>query len=562
MNVVATLRRRHLIGTSTTLQDITFLSVIVWLSLVLYVAGLGLYSDDWGFLSTLHRVSDPNFLSLFKALQAELSTRPLQAMLLAGLYRWFELDPLGYHVVNAVVLTIVGIMFYMTLRELDLPRMISVTVPLVFVLLPHYSTDRLWIAAFQANLSVGFYFFSLYASLRAIRSGGIAFWAWTISATVGVLGTVLAYEVVAPLFILSVSIVLYRTWQIRVADGESQRPSWKAPTLVGGLTLLVLGLSVAYKLTTTDRAGGLGGFGTYLWNIKRTVVGAVSTSYGSYGLALPQKVWLILTEHADTAMLAVGGLLGLLIFGYLYYVLGRTQHTVYGRRRWLAMVVVGVVAFGLGYAISLITFDIGFSATGINNRTAIAAAIGVAVSFVAGIGWMSSFVPRIDLRQGIFCALIAVLCTSGFLVINTIADYWVTAARRQQAVIASISRLQIPSESVLLLDGLCSYEGPGIVFETNWDVSGMLQIKFNRSLQGDVIKSTTDVRDDGVHTLLYDDVIHVYPFDENLFLYHLESRELYRLRTLDDATRYFEARDSTMGDPCATGSEGQGASIF
>jgi MFS family permease len=68
-------------------------------------------------------------------------------ILLIGLYSLFQLEPLGYHVVNIAVLAATAVLFYLSLRRLGIPRFLTLTIPLVFALLPHYSTDRFWIGS-------------------------------------------------------------------------------------------------------------------------------------------------------------------------------------------------------------------------------------------------------------------------------------------------------------------------------------------------------------------------------------------------------------------------------
>jgi hypothetical protein len=71
--------------------------------------------------------------------------------------------------------------------------------------------------------------------------------------------------------------------------------------------------------------------------------------------------------------------------------------------------------------------------------------------------------------------LIALLCAGGSLITTTVAEFWVAAEfwvsagrvviRAMHNDIASLS-----TGSSLLVDGICPYVGPAIVFESNWDV--------------------------------------------------------------------------------------------
>lgn len=518
----------------------------------MYVGGLGLYSDDWAFLASLFRAQDQSLSGLTSHMLAELPTRPVQAVLLAGLYWLFGLEPVGYHLANAAIFSLTILLFYLALRELRVSRVLALSLPLVFCLLPHYSTDRFWIAAFQANASVGLYFLALYADLRAVRARRRAQWGLKLLAVGALLGSVLAYEMVAPFFILNVVLLWYHDRQLRRV-GVHTRQSSKLILLWGGLNILALMSVVAYKMTTTDRAGmDL----AILWNLKRVVKGGLSVHYGEYGIGLPVKVGQAISSYSNSWLTLLSAVIVVLVFVYLRSV---ARHSDHNFTNWLKLFLTGCIVWGAGYAVALLTYDIGFSTTGINNRTAIAAAVGVALTFVAVIGGVSRFFPSLPARQLSFCALTALLCGSGFLLNNTIATFWVAAARQQQQIIHFIQDRPPPSGSTLLIDGICPYQGPGIIFETNWDVSGMLQIYFDATLSGDVVKRNLEIREDGIRTTLYDDVINDYPYGDKLFVYHVKREEVISLDSEERARAHFS---SSPTERCPPGREGQGSPIF
>src|SRR5438552_4082201 len=137
------------------LRDSLFLSVILGLSVVLYAGRLGFYADDWKFLETLTFSTDQSLPGLFRTFYTESETvwmRPVQAIEQAILYWFFGLRPLGYHLVNSTVLLSGVLLFYWVLRELNCERWLALSLPAVYGLLPHYSTDRVWMATFMATL--------------------------------------------------------------------------------------------------------------------------------------------------------------------------------------------------------------------------------------------------------------------------------------------------------------------------------------------------------------------------------------------------------------------------
>src|SRR5262245_26181509 len=153
-------------------RDGLFLLLVVLYSIVPYLRGLGFYEDDWALMGILSNAKDSSFPGLLRTLasaQPFFLVRPVHMAYSALLYWMFGLHPLGYHLVNAGVFASMILLFHRALDELGLDREIVLSVPLIYALLPHYSTDRFWLGTFQANLSLALYFLSLYAGLRAIR---------------------------------------------------------------------------------------------------------------------------------------------------------------------------------------------------------------------------------------------------------------------------------------------------------------------------------------------------------------------------------------------------------
>jgi hypothetical protein len=56
----------------------------------------------------------------------------------------------------------------------------------------------------------------------------------------------------------------------------------------------------------------------------------------------------------------------------------------------------------------------------------------------------------------------------------------------------------------LLIDGACPYDGPGIVFEAPWDITGALRVRFNDpKLRANIATPNLEVKGDGIHTSIY-----------------------------------------------------------
>jgi hypothetical protein len=557
-------------GVRPTIRDAGFLALLVALSSLTYLRGLGLYSDDWSLLADMHAWPDQSLLGLYRSLlPSGISTRPLQGMLLALLYWLFGLEPLGYHVVNTLMLVSMVVLLYLALRGLGVPRLVALTVPLVFALLPHYSTNRFWIAAFQAPLSVLLYVVSLYADVRFTRTADRVRWLWKFLATLALVGSVLAYEITAGLFLLTPFIVWHAGRRLTLAAGPDgatmtpTRPPWQWPrlALLLGSNVVALAATVAYKAATTQRTEALG---SLLWWIRHSAREATTVAFGSYGIALPAKVVTSLQLHFDPAILALSLVIGLLVWLYLTSSFESGAVRSLARTSWLQLILVGVTAFGAAYSVVLVTFEIGFDTTGMHNRTAMGAALGVAVTFVAVIGWLSAVVRSERTGWRVFRAAVAVLTASGSLLVGTIGAFWVDASRQQQIAIDALRREfdTLAPGSVILLDGICRYSGPGVVFETRWDVTGLLRLEFGeRAVAGDVIRPGVEANPDGIRTVLYDDVINVYPYGPQLQVLHVGTGATH---TLDSqaAAHHYLTRLAEAGAVCPPGVEGYGARIF
>lgn len=658
---------------SHTVQDCLFLSLVVLLSCILYVWGLGFYSDDWGFLEKFSTYTDQSLMVIFRSAylsDANFWMRPVQVIYLAALYFLFGFNPLGYHLVNSTILLLGVLLFYLVLCELCQPRLLSLAVPVVYALLPHYSSDRFWFAAFQATLSMALYFLSLYSNLRALQSQSLSLWSWQWLSILSLIASTLAYEVFLPLFLFNILLIWHR--RRKLYDNLENKHLLRSKRLIlFGSSLLALILVIVFKGLVSlpsgrvrsqisscisqgrqdclsiktvfmERIVGLfnlgskllpdhltlvllavgGGLGLIIFSyfyyrqkasqvrvklpkltrkLKFIVLGLVVfglgntvfliqtysiknptslmgramtwwvqlaqttlvTSYGDYGLGLPHILWRILHDYASWTVLTVGGLLGLVIWGYLYRVVLRLKTERLTQASMLKLIGLGLVFFGLGYAIFLTNRSVIITSTGLGNRVAIAAAIGVALSLVGGIGWVSYFLPSERSRKTCFCTLIALLCISGFLINNTLADFWITAYHKQQEILADLPQElpTIPPGSTVFLDGICPYIGPAPVFEGSLGWTPALQLLYrDRTLKGDVVKSRMKVKENGVSTRFYG-VESLYPY-EKLFVYNFSRKITYQLTDAKAARLYFQIFNPDRNSGCPPIYEGYGTSVF
>ncbi len=550
--------------TRDTLKDCIFLSFAIALSVIQYVYSLGFYSDDWVFFSNFRRLDSIPFLSFLQTIVVQdewARIRPVQLLYLGTLYRAFGLNPLGYHLVNTVVFTAAIIFFYLVLRRLNQSRLVAVVLPLVYAMLPHYSTDRFWIAAFQANLSVCFYFINFYALLRALDSRSLFKWKWMLLSIISVFASSLAYEVAMPLFALSLLIILYRTRKVDTTVKDKEQVKI-AMLFVSNIVALIL--VVAFKALVSQRTGKFSISSYVLW-IMSIIKQATIMNYVYYGLFLPHVAWNATYYYTNRLSIMLATILGGTVFLYLYYLNRYSGIKLPNTTEWVKLFALSFIVFGSGYAIFATNTEVGFHKTGITNRTAVAAAIGVAMTFVSSVGLLSSLMSNESIRKQFFSLAVVLLCMCGFLINNAIGAFWVSAFQRQQEVLAGIQEHfpAPPAGSTIILDGVCPYVGPGIVFDNQWDLRAALRLTYGDStLEADIVRPNLKIEEQGISTSSYEQWKAFHPFSEKLFLYHFGQRNIYRLTNAETARRYFETSNPGYDNGCPPGREGVGVAIF
>jgi hypothetical protein len=535
--------------------DAIFVAIIALATTSLYIRGLGFYSDDWAFWAAAEARSEGGLVTAM--LDVGMRTRPVQAVYTATLYGLFGLNPVGYHVVNASVLAAISSLLYLWLRRIGVSRLVAIAIPIVYVSLPHFSTARFWIAAFQANAAVLFLAGCFYADARWIQEPRSRRWSWKMLAVGAVVISALAYEMTAALLVLSPFLAWFATKYLRPTQGRVSGTEFLAGAALNALALVA---AVAFKASTTARTGTL----EHLhWWLPYAAREAVSVHFGTYGIGLPMTVLQALRYHFDGAALLLSLLVGAAAAAYLHRAQRESGPGLPPRRTWAWLAAVGLGLFAAGYAAVLMTMEIGFHATGINNRTAGAAAVGTAVTLVAVSGWLCTWLPSDRARRLGTIMAFALITAAGTLVTNVIASHWRTATGEQERVIRSLlGALPAPSSgATILLDGFCPYAGPGVVFETKWDVSGMLRLYYgDNSLQGDVLSRSSRATEEGLRTILYDDVINVYPYGDKLFVVRPLQALVTTLSSRAAAEAYMEA--SAASRDCPEGVAGSGVRIF
>jgi len=413
-------------------QDCSFLFGILFLSGLSYVGRLGFYSDDWHWAAVLHSVKDQSLGGLLRLILSRqwYFERPVQMLYQAFMFLNFGLHPLPYHLSNTLVLAGAAVLFYATLRELQLPHCITLAVPLVYGLLPHFATDRFWIAAHQAGLSQAFFFLGLYAALRAVRGGrGCSLCLKTVSILSFSLA-LLSYEVITPLLPASLLLIGYRMYTKR--GGSGHKPHALIFPGLGFLLLAAacLGLILLYKVQVSERAS------SSLQNlaigevVRNGVDETIRFNLFRYGAGLPRTAFALYRFAGAGGWLAIiAGIIGISVLLYLNWTFKRSQSALLSKNGALCLFAAGFVVFVLDYVALTVLMgsQLKFTIDGIDNRVTIAAAIGTAGVLVGGTMLLILAVVPAKLQSLTFCGAIAAICVMNFICVASFAECWARA---------------------------------------------------------------------------------------------------------------------------------------
>jgi hypothetical protein len=518
---------------------------------------LGFYGDDWSFLASMGLAENQSLSGLFAALRGQdNAARPIQRLTLAALYELFGLAPLGYHIFSTLVIGLGSLLFYLCLRLLREPDLFAFSIPLVYSLLPHYSTDRLWIAALQANVSACLYFLSSYADLRALASFR-RFWGWKALSLASLLASGLAYEVFLPLFIVS-SVFLFVRHRMSGQHPSVTQTLQRRLVVILGTNVLTVVMIVLVKFKTMSSGIDFAA-ATYGW-VAGHILQGFRVGYVDHFLKIPHTLSLIVSHYASWSALVTAGLLGAVLFAWLLRNARKTESfTATTRSRLLTYAGLGIIVCGAGFLI----LPPHPTMTGINDRAANAASVGVAISVVGTIGWIVLSAKR-RWWPPLFAAGIGLICVSGFLTVNTVASFWVNSYTRQRQVLAAIHARfpTMAAGTTLILDGVCQYDGPAIVFNSYWDLAGALMVLYGHSdIRADVVNSTPTISENGLTIAGPYRALNLYPFHQTI-VYHFGRREARNLDNADAAYAYFADTGQSTENECPQGQYGFGVPIF
>jgi hypothetical protein len=534
---------------SPQLIDLLCLAGITVASALPYLPRLGFYSDDWGLLVTFQSAARHGALAA--SVIHDFAARPVQGFYLALLFELFGLHPMGYHIVNTAVLVAAACLFYLLLLRLRTGRTEAMAASVLFLMLPQLSTVRVWYSAYQITLSLALMLASMHAQLSFSRTGKAAWLVLAIGAAVLSLG---AYEIFAPLLVgFAVALLVFR-W-----GSSAHRPNWWAALSILAIGGLVLG-SIAYKLLFSDRAGPVANISRYAAGLRQLVrpdydwrfdsglnIFAMAQAYFS----APVKGWgtgaiSLLAGRSGVEVTALTIAIAAVCFWRLATRDSRKETTEPKR-----LLLLGFAAFMLGNAVFLIVPYIAFTSTGIDNRTQVAAALGAALIFTAILSVISN-------RPRAFAAVVALITAAAFARLSTIENYWAEAPALQQRILsaARIDLRTLPANSAVILDGVCPYHGPAVVFES-WDAGGALTLALGRPVYADTVSPRMSLTPNGLSTSIYK-MPDFYAYGERLYVYQPYRHRLVRLDSAASAKAYFTTRKATL---CPVGYVARGVAV-
>jgi hypothetical protein len=534
--------------------DAVVLVLITVLTALPYVGKLGFYSDDWYLLASFHADTAQHTFGIHSVLR-DFGVRPFQGFYLAGLYKLFGLHPLGYHVVNTAVIAASMPLFYWLLLRLNVGRKSAFAATAILIVLPQLSTVRVWYAAFQIPLSMLAAWVSLHCQLRFARIGNAA---WAVAAAVAAVISVGAYEIFAPLIAaFPVGLVVVR-WQ---SDRRRAVVLLTLAALVGVLALAKFGLSDRPEAPELQRyVKGLIQFfrPDYDWrtDYAPNVFAAAEVHFWSPLLGCLRGVQALL--RGDLGWVDAAAALAAALLAFWRIRLTESP----GAKPWSngQLLLLGFATFALGHAAFVIVPSIFFSPTGIANRALVAGAVGVALILVAGVRYLASLAGE-GRRSLVLASVIAVIVFLGTLRVLQIANYWTEARPIEDKILAAArSDLKdVPAQSVVLLDNICPYHGPAVIFEAPWDVSGALSLAIGRPIRGDAVSPRMSLQHGGLATSIYGEAA-FYPFGRNLYVYDPPRHRLAQLGDFAAARRYFREASATR-TRCPRGYVGHGVLI-
>jgi len=527
------------------ISDEKLIFAAIFISALPYVSAIGFYSDDWALLQSYDSLRSHGLGQLLReGFETPSIERPLYGIYLSALFALFGLNPLPHHLINTGVLALSGVVLFKLLKDLKVPRDLAFATAILFGFLPQLTTLRVWYATFQIGLSLLLFLSSVRLELRFARQGGARA---KILALACAAGSLAAYETTAPLLVASA---------LGAARIRARRSGRWVPALAATLpNLLLIAGGLGLKRLVTNRIHDPSSLADQLGVIWETFWSPSYDWKTSDGLnlwaALSVNFWHSFVAEAHSlirvwdiphsfAVVFLSAVFALVAFAKL-----NTSATP--ASRWScapAFVLAGFAVFWLGYAIFFLNRMVHFAPVSTGNRMATPASIGVAMVLVGAAKLFADTLGG-PYRRQLFGAIVGVAIGVGCIHANLVASRWASAWSTEATVLdrATIDLAALPDNATIILDGVCPYDGPAIVFEAPWDWSSAVSIKLGKTVNGDVAIPSLQVTDAGMTTQIYD-IKNTYAYGSGLYVYRPDARRVIAIPTLQAAQTYWPHHQS------------------
>jgi hypothetical protein len=427
-------------------------------------------------------------------------------------------------------------LLYLDCERLLDNRQVALLIALLYGLLPLYTTVRFWFATSQICLALLFFALSFYADLRGISARGAR---WDLVALGGLVLSGLSYEAFLPLFLVCPLLAMGKEFLL-VRRGALPRMRWTRWALRAAGTLAVIGALLVFKFNTSDRAE------VRIPTVAGVYEAASRLVFVEYGQRFPVIAASIRDRYWDPRAAGTSLALAALVGAYLWWVARQSRSRLPGPTVALVTAAIAFVVTGLAYS----QFWPYFRPTvGINSRMATAASLPATVVIVMLLALIAGVVRRVVSSAVVVATLGGLLCGYAFLVDATVANWWRDAANRQSQVLREldVALPNIPKYSAVVLTGYCPWIGPGIVFETDWDTSGVLRVtRGDVSLRGDVLRKRLRM---APHALVNTKEETTIPYGR-LFFYDVGRRTATQISSQEAAQRFQDAAATDPRNAC------------
>lgn len=551
---------------SAAAQQRLALTLVLALSALPYLGGLGLYLDDWIFAGQkAGATSAADLVSFYHAFasSSNVAVRPLQILLY-----WFyglvapDGEVLFAHAINHLFLLGAAFAFHHALRGIAATRPIAFPFALIIVATPWFSTARMWMANHMATLSLLGFALACCATVRIWRHRGQP--AKRIGDAVllvlACLLSLLSYELPGPV-LPGLALFVWRAGGSSFAELRHDRDflTTQATLCLTLVAAVAFKVAIGHELVVAPTAGSVVHHGALiavtaslnlLWDMGIALPWtALRTALGPFGGATA-----VLAGFATAAALALaapkaeGGALP---------VAARTSDTPGPRPlspRFL--LVSGVIAFALGYAAFLPHMVYGPDPFGLANRSNLGAAPGAALILLSGMVWLDRR------RPGLLHLLTTLFCASGVIVLAAIGASFHQAGERADDIFADIvAAIPAPApDTTILLEGECPYLGAAPVYPSAYGLSDRLRLHYRMpGLRADAVTPATQVATGGI-TVREFGIESLYPYGR-LLIYDRPTHRVIPLASRAEATAWFAAHPAKASTPCSY-REGGGTSLF